>query len=437
MQELFERKTEPPLADRIRPKTLDEFCGQHHLVDKNKPIRLAITSGEIPSMIFWGPPGTGKTTLARIIASSQRYHFITFSAVLSGVSDVRAAVRDAKMHARQGKKTILFIDEIHRFNKAQQDAFLPSIEDGTITLIGATTENPSFEVISPLLSRTTVYTFNPLDGKEIEIIIDRAIKRPEGLLKYKPILEKGVKEYISSISDGDARVALNILEFSVLTTKSKANKRVISLGSVKDVVKSVPFLYDRKGEEHYNLISAFIKSIRGSDPDAALYWLARMLESGEDPLFIARRMIILASEDIGNADPQALVLANSCKDAVHFIGMPEGFLPLAQTVIYLATAPKSNSAYIAYDKALKDTKEKGSLPVPLHLRNPPTSLMKRLGYGKDYKYPHNYEHHWVKENYMPKGLEGRKYYSPSDIGFEKEIKKRMVKKHARCEKDRK
>lgn len=423
--ELFEDKKVAPLADRMRPRSLDEFVGQQHLVGDNAPIRKVIERQQVPSMIFWGPPGTGKTALARLVANLTNYKFINFSAVLSGVADVRKAVGEAKIASSKGIRTILFVDEIHRFNKAQQDAFLPYVEDGTIILIGATTENPSFEVISPLLSRTIVYTFNPLSEDEIMTILKRALKEERGLSKYNPSLEKGILEYIARVSGGDARVALNILEFSVTTTLPTNGKRVVNLDTVKDSVEKCPLIYDKKGEEHYNLISAFIKSIRGSDPDAALYWLARMLDSGEDPLFIARRMIILASEDIGNADPQALPLATACKEAVHFVGMPEGYLPLAQTAIYLACAPKSNTAYLSYNEALKDVKAMGSLPVPLHLRNAPTWLMKQLGYGKDYKYPHSYEGGYVDQEYMPKEIRGRRYYKPKDIGFEKELRKRL------------
>jgi len=354
--------------------------------------------------------------------------------VLSGVADVRKAVGEAKIANTKGIRTILFVDEIHRFNKAQQDAFLPYVEDGTIILIGATTENPSFEVISPLLSRAIVYTFNPLSEDEIITILGRALKEERGLSKYNPSLEKGILEYVARASGGDARVALNILEFSVTTTLLTNGKRMVDLDTVKNSIEKSPLIYDKKGDEHYNLISAFIKSLRGSDPDAALYWLARMLEAGEDPLFIARRMIILASEDIGNADPQALSLAAACKEAVHFVGMPEGHLPLAQTAIYLACAPKSNTAYLSYKEALKDVKAKGALPVPLHLRNAPTWLMKELGYGKDYKYPHSFEGGYVDQEYRPKEIRGRRYYKPKDIGFEKELRKRL-EEHRRRRKD--
>ncbi|MCD5383369.1 replication-associated recombination protein A [candidate division WOR-3 bacterium] len=413
MQDLFAKKKRPPLADRMRPENLEGFVGQGHLLSEKGPIKSAIEKGEIHSMIFWGPPGTGKTSLARLIASQKDYRFISFSAVLSGVNDVRKAIASAKTSST---RTILFIDEIHRFNKAQQDAFLPYVEDGTIILIGVTTENPSFEIISPLLSRTSVYIFYPLSKDEIRTILNRAITDENGLKALSPDIPDGVRDYIAEISGGDARIALNILEFAAGTAEGK--KRVTT-ERIKEIVNELPLVYDKKGEEHYNLISAFIKSLRGSDPDAAVYWLTRMLEAGEDPLFIARRMVIFAAEDVGNADPQALTLAVSCKEAAHFVGRPEDFLPLSQTTIYLATAQKSNSALITYKKALEDVKRYGTLPVPLHLRNAPTSLMKELGYGKGYKYPHNFKGEDLKENYLPEKLRGKKYYHPSEKGKEK------------------
>ncbi|MBT9144989.1 MAG: Replication-associated recombination protein A [candidate division WS2 bacterium] len=406
MQNLFAEKKRPPLAERMRPAVLDEFVGQTHLLSGKGPIKEAVAKGELHSMIFWGPPGTGKTTLARLLSSLKGYRSTSFSAVLSGVSDVRRAIAEANLAK---DRTVLFIDEIHRFNKAQQDAFLPYVEDGTIILIGVTTENPSFEVISPLLSRTTVYVFYPLLKEEIRIIIDRAIADERGLRGLNPDIAENVRDYIAEISGGDGRVALNILEFAVITAE-KRDKRTIMLNRIKEIVKELPLIYDKKGEEHYNLISAFIKSLRGSDPDAAVYWLARMLEAGESPLFIVRRMVIFAAEDVGNADPQALTLAVSCKDAVHFVGRPEDYLPLSQTAIYLANAPKNNSALITYKKALEDVKKYGALPVPLHLRNAPTSLMRDLGYGKGYKYPHNFKGGRVKEEYLPEKLKGKKYY---------------------------
>ncbi len=432
MEDLFKKTKSPPLAERIRPQSLSEFVGQTHLIGEKGPVREAIESGEIHSMIFWGPPGTGKTTLARLIAQNKGYRFTSFSAVLSGIKDVKTAIASAKVSK---ERTILFIDEIHRFNKAQQSAFLPYVEDGTIILIGVTTENPSFEIISPLLSRTAVYTFYPLSKDDIKIILNRAIADEKGIAGYNPNIPPDIRDYIAEISGGDARIALNILEFAVVTAGKKPKdvaegfslpeiKRPLTIERIKEIVKELPLIYDKKGEEHYNLISAFIKSLRGSDPDAAVYWLARMLEAGEDPLFIARRMVIFAAEDIGNADPEALTLAVSCKEAIHFVGRPEDFLPLSQTAIYLATAPKSNSALTAYTNALKDVKKHGALPVPLHLRNAPTSLMKDLGYGKGYKYPHSFKGHWVKEEYLPDKLRGKRYYFPSDSGKEKGIKKK-------------
>ena len=369
-------------------------------------------------MIFWGPPGCGKTTLALIIARSIDAYFENLSAVLSGVKDVRAVVERAKDRIkRENKKTVLFIDEIHRFNKAQQDAFLPYVEKGIIVLIGATTENPSFEVIRPLLSRTRVYILYPLLPEHIEILIKRALERDERMKEISPEISDETIKFLAEISGGDARIALDTLEIAAETAGKNGliDKEII----VNILQRRVP--YDKKGEEHYNLISAFIKSVRGSDPDAALYYLARMLEGGEDPMFIARRLVILASEDIGNADPQAIVVAVACKEAVEFVGMPEGFLPLSQATIYLATAPKSNSAYLAYKEAKRAVKEFPDAPVPLHLRNAPTELMEKLGYGKGYRYPHDYKYGVVKQEYLPEELKGRRFYHPKLIGYERKI----------------
>lgn len=404
----------------MRPKSLENFVGQEHLVGPDKPLRLAIEKGEVPSMVFWGPPGSGKTTLANIISNSVNASFEHLSAVLSGVKDVRLVITKAKRLIRlENKKTILFIDEIHRFNKAQQDAFLPYIEQGIITLIGATTENPSFEVIRPLLSRVRIYILYPLTPEEIEIIIRDAIKRDKIINEYKPIIKEKTIRFLANISGGDARVALDTLEIGV---KNAGKGKEVTENLIVDILqKRVPF--DKKGEEHYNLISAFIKSIRGSDPDAALYYLVRMIEGGEDPLFIVRRLIILASEDIGNADPQALLVAVATKEALNFVGLPEGFLPLSQATIYLATAPKSNSAYIAYKNALKTFKEFPDLAIPLHLRNAPTELMEKLGYGKGYKYPHNFPFGIVEQQYLPEKIKNRKFYFPKEIGYERTIKK--------------
>lgn len=425
-EELFQRKA--PLAERLRPKTLEEFVGQDHLLGPGKVLRQAIESDHIPSMILWGPPGSGKTTLAMLIASVTRAKFIAFSAVLSGVREIKEVIHEAEEEWKYRKRrTILFVDEIHRFNKAQQDAFLPHVEKGTLILIGATTENPSFEVISPLLSRAKVFILRALTEEEIKTILRRALSDPErGLGQFPTKIDEDVITRICHMVNGDARIGLNTLEMMVLTTPPDEDGiRPITTQSLEEVLQRRSFLYDKSGEEHYNLISAFHKSLRGSDPDAALYWLGRMLEAGEDPLYIARRMIRFASEDVGNADPQALQVSVAAMQAFHFIGPPEGNLALAQAAVYLATAPKSNSLYTAYQAVQKDVRELENLPVPLHLRNPVTSLMKDLGYGKDYKYPHNYPDHFVEEEYLPENLKGKIYYHPSDQGVEKEMKKRL------------
>jgi len=431
---LFERKgeepfrKEAPLADRLRPKTLKEFVGQDHLLGPGKVLRQAFDSDHIPSMILWGPPGSGKTTLAMLIASVTSGHFIAFSAVLSGVKEIKEVVLEAGEEWKYRKrKTILFVDEIHRFNKAQQDAFLPHVEKGTIILIGATTENPSFEVISPLLSRAKVFTLRALNEAEIEVILNRALSDQErGLGRYLTEVEDDVIKRISRMVNGDARIGLNTLEMIVLTTPpDQSGIRKITMKNLEEVLQRKTFLYDKSGEEHYNLISAFHKSLRGSDPDAALYWLGRMLEAGEDPLYIVRRMIRFASEDVGNADPQALQVSVSAMQAFHFIGQPEGNLALAQAAVYLATAPKSNSLYAAFQGVQGDVRGLENMPVPLHIRNAPTSLMKDLDYGKDYKYPHDYPDHFIEEEYLPENLKGKTYYHPTDQGFEREIKKRL------------
>ncbi len=397
-------------------------------------LRKSIEADQLPSIIFWGPPGSGKTTLANIIASVTKSHFSPISAVASGVADLRRIVDEAReRHALYQQRTILFIDEIHRFNKAQQDAMLPYVENGTITLIGATTENPSFEVISPLLSRCRVFTLNALTEEQIKLIMQRAIEDEEqGLGKMKVELDKDAFEFLLVMSNGDARVALNALELAASTTAlSEDGKRHIKLSAIEDAIQHRALLYDRTGEEHYNIISALHKSLRGSDPDAALYWLGRMLEAGEDPLYIVRRLIRFASEDVGMADPQALVVATSAQQAVHFMGMPEGNLALAQVVVYLATAPKSNSLYTAYSKVQQDVEKTRNDPVPLHLRNPVTRLMRDVGYGKGYKYAHNFPGHFVEQQNLPDSLQGKKYYEPSDQGFEKEIEGRLKKWHGR------
>ena len=417
--ELFEKKIKTqrnksaPLADRMRPRNIEEVVGQRHLLGAGKFVTRLIEKKGLLSLILWGPPGAGKTTLANIIANAVGVNFTSFSAVLSGVKDIRAVIDAAKDELRQrNQRTILFVDEIHRFNKAQQDAFLHYVEDGTITLIGATTENPSFEINSPLLSRCKVLVLEQLTEEDIKIIIKRAVEDKErglGNLNISP--DEDAMNFLAEYSQGDARTALNGLEASVMITRPDEDGiRKITLEVAQEAVQKMALLYDKGGEEHYNVISAFIKSMRGSDPDAAVYWLARMLEAGEDPLFIARRMVIFASEDVGNADPNALSLAIAVKDAVDFVGMPEGWIPLAHGATYLASAPKSNASYMAYLEALEDVKKKGALPVPLHIRNAPTGLMKKLGYGKGYKYPHNYEGAKIEQDYLPDALKGRKYY---------------------------
>ena len=419
---------EAPLAARMRPRNFNEFVGQEHIVGEGKVLRKAIEQDQLPSLIFWGPPGSGKTTLAFVIANITKSHFSPMSAVTAGVADLRKVVEEAKSRrGMYGQRTILFIDEIHRFNKAQQDAILPYVENGTITLIGATTENPSFEVISPLLSRCRVFTLNPLTDEEIALIIRRALEDEErGLKRMKVELSEDALAHLLRMSSGDARVALNALEMAAsATTPDGSGRRHIGLEAIEDAFQHRALLYDKSGEEHYNLISALHKSLRSSDPDAALYWLARMLEAGEDPLYIARRLVRFASEDIGLADPQALVQATSAQQAVHFVGMPEANLALAQAVVYLATAPKSNSLYKAYSQAKEDVEKTRTYPVPLHLRNPETSLMRELGYGKGYKYAHDFPGHFVKQQNLPDALKGRRYYYPSDQGFEKEIEKRL------------
>jgi len=424
-----------PLAERLRPRNLEEFVGQLHAVGEGTLIRGAIKQDRIFSMILWGPPGCGKTTLARIIAGETRSHFVHFSAVLSGVKEIRGVIAVALDQQKlYRKRTILFVDEIHRFNKAQQDAFLHHVESGLITLIGATTENPSFEVISPLLSRCRVITLKMLTSDDIGVIINNALKDSDrGMGNLNLVLEPDALSYMIQIADGDARVALNSLEVvgSLVELKSDLAGRVapvhIGLKDLEHAIQKKALVYDKSGEEHYNIISAFHKSLRGSDPDAALYWLERMLAAGEDPFYIARRMVRFASEDIGNADPQALNVTMSAMEAFKFLGHPEGELALAQAVVYLATAPKSNSIYSAYGKVQQLVKKSGSLPVPFHIRNAPTRLMKDFGYGKDYKYAHNYTDAFVGQEYLPDKLKGRLFYAPTDRGYEKVIKQRLDK----------
>jgi putative ATPase len=413
----------------MRPRTLDEFVGQDHLIGPGRILSAAIQSDHPPSIIFWGPPGSGKTTLAYIIARATRCHFVFFSAVLSGVKEVREIVKEAAARrTSEGKRTILFVDEIHRFNRNQQDAFLPHVENGTIILMGATTENPSFEVNAPLLSRCKVLVLHPLAPGQIVQILKQALSDPErGLGGSDAEAPESLLEEIADWAEGDARRALNLLETSVSMIPVREGERILTEAIVREAAQQRLLLFDKNREEHYNVISAFIKSMRGSDPDAAVYWLARMLEAGEDPLFIARRMIIFASEDVGNADPQALSVAVASLHAFEAVGLPEGWIPLSHAAVYLAAAPKSNAAYQAYRRAAADIRETGTLPVPLHLRNAPTPLMKRLGYGKDYRYPHEYPGHITPQQYLPDRLHGRRYYEPSENGTEKEIGERLAR----------
>ena len=424
-----------PLADRMRPENLDEFVGQMHAVGKGTLIRHSIEQDRIFSMILWGPPGCGKTTLARIIAGETSCHFVHFSAVLSGIKDIRSVIEEAKNQQKLfRKRTVLFVDEIHRFNKAQQDAFLHHVESGLITLIGATTENPSFEVIPPLMSRCRLITLKVLSSDDIAVIIDNALKDKErGFGNINLVMDKDALSHLIRIADGDARAALNSLETAASLVISGIDPSIkrkpihITLQVLEQALEKKALLYDKSGEEHYNLISAFHKSLRGSDPDAAVYWLGRMLSAGEDPLYMARRMVRFASEDIGNADPNALGVALSAMEAFKFLGHPEGELALAQAAIYLATAPKSNSIYTAYGKVKEVIDSYGALPAPFHIRNAPTGLMKALGYGKDYKYAHDYKDAYVPQAYLPEKLEGRLFYTPTDRGYEKSIKKMLQK----------
>jgi putative ATPase len=418
-----ENRAAAPLAERMRPCTLEEFVGQEHLLGEGKLLRRLIETDQLTSLIFWGPPGSGKTTLARIIAGATRAHFIFFSAILSGIKDIREIVKEAEDERKyRGQRTILFVDEIHRFNKTQQDAFLPYVEKGTFTIIGATTENPSFEVIAPLLSRCKVLVLNQLSDADIATILRRALADPQqGLGSLGLSVDNEALAFMAEQAGGDARIALNTLE----TAARLASDSVITVETAREAVQKKPLLYDKGGEEHYNVISAFIKSMRGSDPDAALYWLARMIEAGEDPLFILRRMVILASEDIGNADPRALQMAVAALQGFQLVGMPEGRIIMAQAVAYLATAPKSNASYVGIDAALTEVRKSGALPVPMHVRNAPTRLMKELGYHKGYRYAHDYAEGYVEQDYLPERLKGRKFYDPAGHGYEKSIRERM------------
>lgn len=435
--ELFEqaareaRRGAAPLADRMRPRSLTEFVGQAHLLGDRRPLRAAIETGDLHSMILWGPPGTGKTTLAALLAAQARAHFATFSAVLSGVREIRALVAEAEERLTlRGQRTILFVDEIHRFNKAQQDAFLPHVERGTITLIGATTENPSFEVIAPLLSRCRVYVLERLTEDEVETILRRALSDLErGLGPLRLESDPEAHRAIARLADGDARSALNILEvaatLAVSAPGARSTARRLTPELIHEAAQRKALLYDKGGEEHFNLISALHKSVRDSDPDASLYWLARMLEAGEDPLYIVRRLVRMAAEDVGLADPQALTVALAAKDAYAFLGTPEGELALAQAAVYLACAPKSNAVYTAFGAAREDVHARPAEPVPLHLRNAPTPLMASLGYGAGYQYAHDAPDAQVDQEHLPPALRGRTYYHPVARGFEAEIRARL------------
>jgi putative ATPase len=443
-----------PLADRMRPRTLDEYVGQEHLIAPGKPLGVQIERDDIGSLIFWGPPGTGKTTLAKIIASMTRADFIEFSAVLVGIKEIKQVMADAERAKQYGTRTIVFIDEIHRFNKAQQDAFLPHVEKGNIRLIGATTENPSFEIISALLSRSRVYVLKPLTEEQIVLLLRRALEDKErGLGEMNLSASNEILQQIAAYSSGDARSAYNVLEVAAAlalstsasypskTTKDglastssglqesaigRQSSGEITLEIVKEALQKRVLLYDKAGEEHYNLISALHKSVRNSDPDASLYWLGRMLESGEDPLYIARRVVRMAVEDIGLAEPNALALCMAARDAVDFLGMPEGNLGLAQAVVYLAVAPKSNALYMAYGEVQADVERTAAEPVPLHLRNAPTGLMKHLGYGQGYQYAHDLEDKVANMQCLPDNLKDRRYYQPTNEGVEKRVRERML-----------
>jgi len=436
-EERRRRAKRAPLAERMRPRTFEEFLGQGDLLRPGSLLRSAVERGDLPSVIFWGPPGSGKTTLARLIAQASGSHFVAFSAVTSGVKEVREVIERARLEKKaRGVATLLFVDEIHRFNKAQQDAFLPHVEDGTIVLMGATTENPSFEVINALLSRMQVIVLPALSEEAIVEILKRAAADPErGLGGRPPEVAEDTYKLIARLSGGDARIALNILEGAAMIATG-AGARGITETEVREAAQRKMLPYDRAGEEHFNIISALHKCLRGSDPDAGLYWLARMLEAGEDPLYVARRLMRFASEDVGLADPEALRLAVAVKDAVHFLGMPEGNTALAELVVYLALAPKSNSVYVAYERASRDALEKPPYPVPLHIRNAPTPLMKNLGYGKGYQYAHNFDEAIVGQRYLPDELQDARYWEGVPRGHEAELVERLKRLNAEKQKRR-
>ena len=432
--DLFDRLPAPPqkvpapLADRMRPRTLQDFVGQEHLLGEGKLLRRAMEAGELPSLILWGPPGSGKTTLAFLLADWCKATFVPFSAVTSGIKEIKEVIARARQERAYGRRTLLFIDEIHRFNKAQQDAFLPHVEGGTIVLIGATTENPSFEVIAPLLSRAKVVTLHPLSEEAVMLILRRALGDEErGLGRLQIEADDEALRVIAGLGSGDARVALNTLELAAQMVQGQPDgSRRLTVEIAREASGRRTLLYDKTGEEHYNLISALHKSLRGSDPDASLYWLARMLASGEDPLYIARRLVRFASEDVGNAEPRALQVALAAKEAYHFLGSPEGDLALAQAVVFLATAAKSNAIYRAFGDAQRDVEKAPLEGVPLHLRNAPTALMKEVGYGAGYQYPHDLPEAFADQDYLPESLKGRIYYHPTDRGLEAEIGRRLA-----------